>query len=120
MAPRRSLGGLALAALVVCAWAACKDQEPRAAELGDRCQQLATACGDQDKHIAKLVEECTAATSQLERRCTAQVIALHDCYEKQLCGKDDKVWALDDLRVLAERHGQCGAEREALRACGNE
>ena len=46
-----------------------------------------------------------------------KAVAAYDCYEKQLCGKGDKVWALGDLRVLSERHGKCAAERDASHAC---
>src|SRR6185436_13518544 len=101
MAPRRLLGCLPVAALALCAWTACKDKgdaakaPPSATELDRRCVQLAKACGEKDKHIEKILEECmTAAKKQVESSCTAKVVTVYDCYEKELCGKGDKVWAL--------------------------
>ena len=49
--------------------------------------------------------------------CEATAIAAYDCYEKQLCGKGDKLWALEDFGVLAQRHSKCLAERVAARDC---
>jgi len=124
MALRRLLGCLPAAALAVCVWSACKGDDKgnadKSAPTLDRasCEQLAKACSDTDKHIEKLAQECAQAAGKLaERGCTQMATALYDCYDKQLCGKADKVWTLDDLRVLAERHGVCAAERDALRAC---
>lgn len=82
-----------------------------------RCEQLAKACSD-EKHADELVEECVKAADKLgSRGCTASAVALYGCYEEKLCGKRDKVWTLDDLRVLAERHDVCDSERKALRTC---
>jgi hypothetical protein len=134
MLGRLPAAALALcAASALCAWTACSDDKhgdkasakgataktapATAPDLGARCQPLATACGDTDKHIAKILEECTATAEQAEHRCAAEALAVFDCYEKDLCGKGDKVWSLDDLRVLAERHGACATQREALRGC---
>ena len=84
---------------------------------GDRCEQMAKACSD-DKHVSKLAEECSKAGVKLgQRGCTLSAAALYQCYETKLCGQSDKVWTLDDLRVLAERHDVCKSEREALREC---
>lgn len=123
-----------LAALALCAWAGCGDDKhddkpaaPAASasasgsadapvDLAAHCGPLASTCGDTDKHIAKLLEECTA-TAQQGQRCATEAAAVYDCYQQQLCGKDDKVWTLDDLRKLAERHGKCAGERQALRVC---
>lgn len=75
-------------------------------------------CGDKDKHVEKLVEECsTNATKQVDKDCADKAAALYDCYQKELCGKVEKVWALDDLRVLADRHKKCIAEHKALTDC---
>jgi hypothetical protein len=121
MAIRRLLGCLPVAALVLCTWTACKDKgdgQTGAVDLDQRCQKLAAACGDQDKHVAKMVEECAQAIRpQLDNPCADKALAIYGCYEAELCGKGDKVWSLDDLRVLAERHGKCVAERDALREC---
>jgi hypothetical protein len=88
------------------------------ANLDQRCEQLGMACGDQGKHVGKLAEECAqAAARQVDKGCAAKAIAAYDCYEKELCGKSDKVWALDDFRVLVDRYGKCVAERNALRDC---
>jgi hypothetical protein len=86
--------------------------------LDKRCEQLATACGDTDKHIETLATECKqAAPKQVEKTCTDKATALYDCYETALCGGADKVWTLPDLRVLADRHKKCAAEQKALNAC---
>ncbi len=122
MALRRSLGCL-LAALALCASAACKDKGNAgktggAGDLDKRCEQLAKACGDNDKHVEKIVEGCKqAAQAQVEKGCTDKAIAAYDCFEKELCGKADKVWAIDDLGVLAERNNKCVAEQKAVREC---
>jgi len=126
MAPRRLLGCVCVAVLAVCAWTGCKDKDkpgqtgkaPSGADLMTRCEEVGKACGELDKHVQKIVEECKlAAKDQFASGCTDKAIAAYDCYQKQLCGKSDKVWALEDLRVLSERHGKCTAERDALRAC---
>ena len=114
---------LPLAVLLVCALAACKDKKGDAAkegttDLDKRCEQLAKACSDTEKHIDKLVGECKqAAKVQIEKGCTDKAMAVFDCYEKELCGGTDKVWAIDDLRVLADRKSKCTAERKAGREC---
>lgn len=124
MARRRPLGCLRVAALAICVWVACKDQgdaakaQSSAAELDRRCRQLAKVCGEKDNHIEKIAKECMQAVEkQVKNSCAAKVVAVYDCYEKELCGKGDKVWALDDLRVLADRHSKCAAERSAGGAC---
>jgi hypothetical protein len=124
MALRRLLGCLPVAALALCAWTACKDKgdaakaHVSAADLDKRCEQLAKACGDPGKHSEKILDECKqAAKMQAESGCPDKAMAVYDCYEKELCGKGDQVWALDDLRVLAERHNKCVAERNARNEC---
>lgn len=116
-------------ALIVCVWTGCgKDKDKsRTTEGGggdivSRCEQLGKACGDSDKHVQTIVAECKeAAKEQVVSGCAEKAVAAYDCYQKELCGKADKVWALDDLRVLSERHGKCAAERDASRACvGNQ
>ncbi|HUS66782.1 MAG TPA: hypothetical protein VMZ28_19730 [Kofleriaceae bacterium] len=123
---RRS--GMLVMTLVV--WAGCKGDAkkeaakeegkkgPGMAEVLARCDQLGKACGDNEKHATAIITECKqGAEKQLVRGCTASAIEAWDCYEKELCGKGDKVWALDDLRVLSERHGKCAAERDANAKC---
>ena len=128
MRRRPLLGCVPVAALVVCVWTGCgKDKGDKGGEgktpasssdLVTRCEQLGKACGDSDKHVQKIVEECKeAAKEQVVSGCTEKAVAAYDCFQEQLCGKGDKVWALDDLRVLADRHGKCVAERDASRAC---
>jgi len=120
MALRSLLGCLSVAALAVCTWTACKGTKTQAsaADLDKRCVQLGRACGDSDKHNEKIVKECKqAVTMQVEKGCAGEASAVYDCYEKQLCGKGDKVWAIDDLRVLADRESKCVAERNAGREC---
>ena len=98
----------------------CKDKAKTggAADLDARCEQMAKACGDNDKHIEKLIEECKdTAKKQVEKGCADKAIAVYDCYQKEACGKGDRVWALEDLRVLADRQKQCVAERDALGQC---
>jgi hypothetical protein len=86
--------------------------------LHARCEQLAKACGEGAKRIAKIVAECTkAAETQIERKCTDVALTAYDCYEGRLCGKSDHIWALEDLRVLSVRNDKCVAEGDALRAC---
>ncbi len=116
-------------ALLVAAWVGCgkkkeegegKDgaKEPTMAEVLARCDQLGKACGDSEKHTGDIIAECKqGANKQLAGGCGASALAAWDCYEKELCGKGDKVWALDDLRVLSERHEKCAAERDANAAC---
>jgi hypothetical protein len=127
MVLRRLLGCLPVAALVVCMGAACRDKgdgaatQASAADLDKRCEQLGKACGDKDKHVEKIIEECKqAAKKHVENGCPAKRMAAYDCYEKEVCGNGDKVWALDDLRVLAERHGKCVAQRDASRECAEK
>lgn len=131
MSLRRRLGWVPIAALVVCAWAGCgKDKEAgsgkgeegtgeaSSADLVTRCDELAKSCGDKEKHIQAIASACKeVAKEQVASGCTEKAVAAYDCYLKQLCGKADKVWALDDLRVLSDRHGKCVAERDASRAC---
>lgn len=127
MALRRLLGCLPVAALAVCAWVACKDKgdvaktQASAADLDKRCEQLGKACGDKDTHVEKIIEWCKqAAKKQVETGCTDKVIAVYDCYEKELCGNGDKVWTIEDLRVLADRHSKCVAEQNASRECAKK
>lgn len=119
MAARTFLGCLVAAAVVLTACGDGKGKANKGASTLDSasCEQLAKACSD-DKHVEKLADECTRAGDKLGKRgCTETAATLYGCYEKKLCGKSDKVWTLDDLRVLAERHQVCASEREALRAC---
>jgi hypothetical protein len=118
MALRKLLGCLPVAALALCALTACKSSDPKVVQLENRCAQLAKACGDEDKHIDKLSNECKQSAPKLvEKGCQDKATALYDCYEKELCGKTDKVWTLDDLRVLADRKNKCEAQRDAIREC---
>lgn len=124
MAPRTVLG--CLVALALCA-PACKSKgdavksEANAVELDKRCEQMAKVCGDKAKHVDKILDECRqAAKKQVETGCADKAIAVYDCYVKDLCGDGDKVWAIEDVRVLADRHGRCLAEQAASRACGEK
>jgi hypothetical protein len=123
MALGKRLGCLALWALIACGGKdetgePAKAEPPAAVDLDKRCVQLAKICGDKAKHVEKMTEACKlAAKKHVEKGCTDKVVAAYDCYETELCAKTEKVWALDDLGVLAERHGKCVAARDALRAC---
>lgn len=106
--------------------AGCKDKKDGSdakgqggsADLVQRCERMAKACGDKDKHVADMIATCKeTAPADISKGCAAQAIAVYDCYARELCGKADKVWAIDDLRVLAERQKKCVSEREAARAC---
>src|SRR5262245_54696438 len=112
---RRLLGVV----VVVIALSSCKgDAKKATAELEKRCLQLGAACGDTDKRTANFVDECKqAAANQAQRSCVSQTLALYDCFEKELCGKDDRVWSIGDLAVLADRHGKCKAELAAADKC---
>ena len=113
-----------MAALVVCALIGCKGKDDAAktqaaaASLDKQCEEIAKACGDSPKHVDKIIAECKqAAVKQAAASCTDKASALYSCYMRDVCGGGDKVWAGDDLRVLAERHGKCAAERTALAGC---
>src|SRR5262245_39990629 len=128
MALRTFRGCLMVVTLAVCASTACKDDEDAkgagsatppgqsasaasGGPLGKRCEQLGKACGEKDKHQEKITDECKqAARKYVEKGCADKVVALYDCYEKEICSGLAKVWALDDFRVLAERHSKCAAE----------
>jgi hypothetical protein len=122
MGIRRLLARLPIAALALGAVTACKSDpaKPKAspADLDRRCTQIGPACGEKVKHQERMIEACqTLAKKQVEKSCTDHAIAVYDCYDKELCGAGDKVWALDDLRVLAERKTKCVPELKALREC---
>jgi hypothetical protein len=113
-------------ALVVCASTSCKgnDKADVAAtktstvDLDKRCVQFGKVCGDKGKHVEKIIEDCKQASKkQIENGCTDKVIAAYDCYERELCGSGDKVWTIEDLRLLATRHNKCVAEQDAIRQC---
>jgi hypothetical protein len=113
----RALGWLVVA---VCALAACKGDKGggNTADLDKRCEALAKACADTDKHIEKLTEECKGvAKTEADKGCSDKALALYNCYENAVCGTGDRVWALPDLKVLSERHKKCDAEQAALTAC---
>jgi hypothetical protein len=128
----RALGCVLITALAVSAWTGCKSDDkdkdkdkpgagktaPTSADLIRRCDEVAKSCGDTDKRVEKIAAECKqAAQEQVTSGCTAQAMAAYDCYVKELCGKGEQVWALDDLRVLSERHAKCVTERDASRTC---
>src|SRR5690242_13179289 len=89
------------AALVV---GACKGKGDAGGNLDQRCEQLAKSCGDSDKHIESIQGGCKQAEHPT---CADKQNALYDCYEKQLCGKGDRIWAFEDLGVLAGRKKVC-------------
>jgi len=117
MALRPLLGCLAFALCV--STAGCKDKKEQAAagDIDARCALMAKSCGDQQKHVDRITEECKGASKPAaEKGCAGKAIAVYDCWEKDLCGKE-KVWALDDLKVLAQRHNKCAAQTKALEDC---
>lgn len=119
MSARKHLGCL-VAALALCAFTACKGKGDTAGKLEPRCEQLGKTCGDSDKHVDKIVSECKAAAKSADASCADKTLALYDCFEKELCGKADKVWAYEDLSVLADRKNVCAAERTAAASCGGK
>jgi hypothetical protein len=115
----RKLGWLLIAA---CALTGCSKGDGKAGagatDLDKRCEALAKACADTDKHIAQLGDECKAdAKKQITKGCNDFAMALHNCYENAVCGTGDKVWAMPDLKVLADRHKKCAPEQKALTDC---
>ena len=125
MALRPILGCLSAAALTLCVPSACKDSDTKVtitsstpAELDKGCERIGKSCADQEKHVMKVTDACKKAVKDDSKKgCPDKVLAVYDCYDKELCGGGDKVWALDDLRVLAERHNKCAAERAAAKDC---
>ncbi len=118
MALRRVHCSLVLALALMAG--ACKDDKggSKATDLDRRCEELSMACGEKDKHVEKVLDGCKAAAkTQVEKGCVQQVMAAYDCYQKDVCGKADKVWAIEDLAVLAERNKKCEAERTAAKTC---
>lgn len=99
---------------IAVALAACKGNG--AAKSADPCEQLAKGCGDNEKHVTAISDGCKQA-AQPAPACVAKVTALYDCYQTQLCGKTDRVWAYQDLSVLAQRKGVCAAEQKAVTEC---
>ena len=115
--------------MVACAWLGCGRDDspdttttpPPTADADKRCVTLAKLCGDKGKHVDKIVDQCKlAAKKERDKGCTDKVNAAYDCYERDLCGKADKVWTMADLGVLAERHKKCVAETNAVRSCVGE
>ena len=109
--------------VAVLAVAACKSKDDgkggaSATDLDKRCEALAKACADTDKHVEMFRDECKAAAKkQVEKGCNDLAIALYNCSQNAVCGAAEKVWALGDLKVLATRHKKCDAELTALDAC---
>jgi len=111
--------------LLAVAWIGCgrDDKAPETApppgvEIEKRCLTLAKLCGDKSKHVEKMADECKqAATKQQAKSCVDKAMAVYDCYERDVCGKGDKVWTLGDLEVLSTRHKACAAEQTALHTC---
>jgi hypothetical protein len=110
MAMRRVI----LAALLACAACKGKGDAGKASTPDQRCEQLAKTCGDSDKHVEKLLDGCKQAEVPA---CADKLSALYDCYEKQLCGKGDRIWSFEDFGVLADRKSACATERGAASSC---
>jgi hypothetical protein len=125
MSARSILGCLSAAALALGLLSACKGGDSKVTitpstpeELDKACERIGKSCADQEKHVSKVTESCKKAVkADSKKGCPDKVLAIYHCYDKELCGGGDKVWALDDLRVLAERHDKCVAEREAAKDC---
>jgi hypothetical protein len=115
MGIRKALGCL-VAALALYATACKGKDDKQAGGVDAMCDHLGKTCGDNDKHSQKIVDECKQAVAN-QASCADKLKAVYDCYEKEVCGKADKVWALDDMRVLADRNNKCAAERNAVSEC---
>jgi hypothetical protein len=128
MVRRRLPGWLPIVAIAIGAMA-CNDKDKAdasrppasAADLDKRCELVAKACGDKAKHVEKILDQCKqAAVKQVVNGCTDKAIAAYDCYVKDLCGNADKVWAIEDISVLGDRHKKCVVEQTAMRACSEK
>ncbi len=107
---------MALAALAVSGAIGCDGDE--SSDVVAQCDQLAGACGDGEEHVETIGQECKELVDRTGAdACADAALALFDCYERELCERDDAVWALDDLRVLSERHETCLDQRDALNLC---
>lgn len=136
--PRTALGWLPVAVLTACLLTGCDDEsgdaksstaaataaaQSKAAaaameKVRKQCDQLGQTCGQKDKHKKKIAEECRAEAKQpAEKGCADRAVAMYECYEKKICTKDERIWALDDFRVLTERTKNCVDERVALQKC---
>jgi len=128
---QRILAGVAAAlvlglviALVTCGGNGTKPNGPAVAQdpealVAAQCERLGQTCGDNEKHVEKISAQCKqAAMKHVEKGCTDEALAVYSCYERELCGKGNPVWALDDLRVLADRQHTCVSERRARSVCG--
>ncbi len=97
---------------------ATKAAPPEPVPLPTQCERLGHACGDTAKHITAVIAQCKDGVADLTaKKCDAQANKLYECYAAKVCGKNAKIWALEDLRVLAQRHHQCAAEATALQSC---
>lgn len=110
---RRTLVYL-LAVAALCSACKGKDDAAKGGGGDDPCEQLAKSCSD-DKHAAKLADECKAAAAK--QGCPDKVHAMYACYEKDVCTATDKAWALEDLKKLADRKQVCADERKAVLEC---
>lgn len=130
---QRILAGVAAAlvlglviAMVTCGGDGTKPDRPAVAQdpealVAAQCERLGQTCGDTDKHVEKISAQCKqAAMKHVEKGCTDEALAVYSCYERELCGKGNPVWALDDLRVLADRQHTCVSERRARSVCGGK
>lgn len=87
-------------------------------KLTARCDKLGKACGEEDKHKTKITEECKGAIKgQVDKGCADKVIAVYDCYEKDVCVKGERIWAFDDFRVLTTRNKKCVEQLKASNDC---
>jgi hypothetical protein len=107
--------------LALCFAVGCgKDKTDKATpvDLDTHCETMALSCGDKDKHIQKITTECKESIKVItDKGCAPAADALYSCYEKQVCSGKDRVWTLDDLRVLAGRHSKCVVEQMAVTDC---
>ena len=105
--------------LVLCFAIGCgKEKAAKPVDLASHCETMAMACGDKDKHIQKITAECKEAVKPMtDKGCADAANTLYTCYESQVCSGKDRVWTLDDLRVLAGRHSKCVVEHMALTEC---
>lgn len=114
---RRYFAWIALVALSTCSLAGCEGEgDPSDSDIADRCDQLGEACGEDGEHVETIAEECKDSVES-DSTCYAEALALFECYQGQICVRDDEVWGFQDLHVLSDRHEACLEQRDELDGC---
>jgi hypothetical protein len=94
------------------------EEKAKKAEAKAQCDALGEACGKSAVSKSEIAAQCRDVVGgQVKTRCADEMIALLECYEKNICSLDDEILAYDDMRVLTERHKQCGDETKVAHGC---